>query len=134
MLRCRLECLFSVTLLPGVPVGRGMRVAGGTLTMNGTFAAAVAASGDEGEARAQAAPAPAALTGFLRGKAEFDRFDHMAGLGGSCLPRHILRFSILFSRIKRHHMNVGFFHHTTSYDVGLSPHLKLSLLEFNDIV
>jgi len=38
----------------GVPVGRGMRVAGGTLTMNGTFTDAAAAVGDEGTARAKA--------------------------------------------------------------------------------
>ena len=76
---------------PGVPVGRGMHVADGTLTMNATFTAAAAAAGEEVEARAQATPAPAALTGFIHGKAAFDRFDHMAGLGGSCLPRHIPR-------------------------------------------
>ena len=76
----------------GVPVGRGMHVVDGTLTMNATFAAAAVTVGEDGEARAQATPAPAELTGFIHGQAAFDRFDHMAGLGGgSCPPRHIPR-------------------------------------------
>ena len=58
----------------GVPVGRGLRVAGGTLTMNATFAAPTVSPREE-----DGAPALTALTGFIRGKAEFERFDHMFG-------------------------------------------------------
>ena len=57
----------------GVPVGRGLRVAGGTVTMNATFAAPTVSREEAG------APALIALTGFIRGEAEFDRFDHMFG-------------------------------------------------------
>ena len=66
---------------PGLPVARGLRVADGTLTMNSTFAAPTdsVSSREEAAAGAPALTAPTALTGFIRGKAEFDELDLMFG-------------------------------------------------------